>query len=208
MTMIILSFYVMFSSVQNVLIENIMSKENIFIIIFLLWSIIVGMNCVDQIIVIDFSSCIPQHYVFSIDEHLDLGLFEILILQQCVIIFLQERRKNDAMRISQPEIFYIHNSVSIQNIPSQFDDMNKSLRYLSYTFSIIFIIFWLPFFVVQFLYLIDETIVTYDLLVHLYFFGSMKGAVNPIAILIIYMKSRYLTYKLIFKFTRWEVHFD
>lgn len=197
----------MFSSLQNVLIESIVPKETVFIIIFLLWSIIVGMNCVYQKTVIDFSSCIPKDYIFSIDGHLDLVLFEILILQQCIILFLQEKRKHATITFTQPEIFYIHNSVSIQNIPSHFNDLNKSLRYLIYTISISFIIFWLPFFIAQFLYLIDESIVNYDTLVHLYFFGSMKGVVTPIAILIIYNKSRYLIFKMIYTFTGWEVHF-
>lgn len=208
MTLIVLSFYVIFSSVQNVLIESIVPKETVFIIIFLLWSIIVGMNCVYQKTVIDFSSCIPKGYIFSIDGHLDLVLFEILILQQCIILFLQEKRKHANITFTQPEIFYIHNSVSIQNIPSHFNDLNKSLRYLIYTISISFIIFWLPFFIAQFLYLIDESIVNYDTLVHLYFFGSMKGVVTPIAILIIYNKSRYLIFKMIYTFTGWEVHFE
>ncbi|KAL7016240.1 hypothetical protein ACKWTF_009970 [Chironomus riparius] len=189
-SLIILSFYVIFSSVQNVLIETIVSKENIFIIIFMMWSIIIGMNCVYQKKIIDFLTCIPKNYMFAFNRHLDLILFEILIFQQCIILYLQEKRKNAKMSFVQTEIFYIHNtSVSIQNIPTHFNDMNKSLRYLTYTLTMSFIIFWLSFLITQFLFLVDESIVTHDTLVQLHFFGSMKGVVTPIAILIIYAKN-------------------
>lgn len=97
----------------------------------------------------------------------------------------------------EPEVVYNNLGVEVLNADSD-EDVDKYNARLILVMSIVFLIFWFPFYALRTYYEIDSGSMTFSLLIsqaYAYVLGYFKSVVSPIATILFYPESRYFINK-------------
>jgi hypothetical protein len=202
MTLVTLLFYVMFSSIKKVRLEKLLSPETAFVIIFMMWFLIGGMHLIYHKVFGSYgaSSCAVEDDILSTTVYCNLTLMLIVLAQMFAIIVIESIKKaSDAINLRRPEAVYNNLTIEINNNAVTTEDIDGPLRKLIYVQSIMFIIFWIPFYLIRAHYMFDNKSHSLDLIVlqlFSYIIGYFRSAIAPFAVLIVYPESRYLIQKI------------
>ncbi|XP_070508595.1 5-hydroxytryptamine receptor 2B-like [Chironomus tepperi] len=201
MTLVILLFYMIFSSIKKVRLEKLLSPETAFITIFMMWFLIGGVHLIYHKVFGTYgSTCAVEDDILSTTVYCNLTLMIMVIVLMVIVITIEFIKKaSDAINLRRPEAVYNNLSIEINNNSVDTEDIDGRLRKLIYVQSIMFILFWIPFYGIRAQYMYDKQSHGLDLIVLQLFFyiiGYFRSAVSPIAILIVYPESRYLIQKI------------
>lgn len=201
MTLVILLFYIIFSAIKRVRIEKLLSAENAFIIIFMMWFLIGGMHLIyHKVFGIYGAACAVEDDMLSTTVYCNLTLMIILIMQHFIVFGVEALKKaKDAINLRRPEAVYNDLSLELNNNSVDVEFIDRPMRNLVYIHSLIFILFWMPFYSIRAKYMFDKKAHGLELIViqlFAYIIGYFKSVVAPIAVLISYPESRYLISKI------------
>lgn len=201
MTLVTLLFYVIFSSIKKVRLEKLLSPETAFVIIFMMWFLIGGVHLIYHKVFGKYGSvCAVEDDILSTTVYCNLTLMLIVIGQMFgILIFESIRKASDAINLRRPEAVYNNLVIEINNNSVDTEDLDGRLRKLIYVQSILFILFWIPFYAIRAQYMFDKKSHSLDLIVlqlFCYVIGYFRSAIAPIAVLIVYPESRYLIQRI------------
>lgn len=201
MILVVLLFYMIFSSIKRSRIEKLLTAENTFIIMFMLWFLVCGMHLIYHGIFGSFGpSCAVEDDLLSTSVYANVMLMVIVVLQLIAVFSIEAyKTAKDAVNLRRPEAVYNNLSIEVSNNALDTDDLDRPLRRLLYVHSILFLVFWAPFYGVRMMYYVDQKSHTLDLIVFQlfsYIIGYFKSAIAPIGTLIVYPESRYLIHKI------------
>ncbi|KAL7031133.1 hypothetical protein ACKWTF_006900 [Chironomus riparius] len=201
MTLVTLLFYMIFSSIKKVRIEKLLSPETSFVIIFMMWFLIGGVHLIYHKVFGTYGSiCAVEDDILSTTVYCNLTLMIIVLMQMFGIFIIESIKKaSDAINLRRPEAVYNNLTIEINNNSVDTEDIDGRLRKLIYVQSILFLLFWIPFYAIRAQYMFDKKTHSLDLIVLQLFFyviGYFRSAVAPIAVLIVYPESRYLIRKI------------
>lgn len=197
MTLVTLLFYVIFSSIKKVRLEKLLSPETAFVIIFMMWFLIGGVHLIYHKVFGNYgSTCAVEDDILSTTVYCNLTLMLIVLVQMLAIFIIEAIKKaSDAINLRRPEAVYNNLSIEINNNAVNTEDIDGPFRKLIYVHSIMFIIFWIPFYSIRAQYMFDNKSHSLDLIVlqlFSYIIGYFRSAIAPFAVLIVYPESRYL----------------
>lgn len=122
-----------------------------------------------------------------------------LITLNIVIVSIQTiKRAKRVLPKREPEAVYNNLSVEVSEADSDEDEDKYNVRLL-FVATIVFLIFWFPFYAMRTFYELNGknyslTLAVYQ--IYAYVFGYFKSVASPIAIFLCYPESRYLIYLL------------
>ncbi|KAL7016241.1 hypothetical protein ACKWTF_009971 [Chironomus riparius] len=189
MFLVVLSFYLIFSLISQVTVEKYFTPEDTFIIIFIIWSLIGGIHLVYHKIK---SKCIVYDDKFSNNDFFDM-IFTVILLFQLLTAFYLKYKQNLFRYNVTDETVNRYNNFGLSHLssPAFICYTDRSMKSFIKLQSILFIIFWLPYFIT--IVLIFNGVnwdYIHNVSTFTSFLGTMKGFAACIGTFIVYPDCR------------------
>lgn len=195
MLLIVLLFYLIFSLISQGTVEKKITSEDTFIIIFIIWSLICGIHLVYHKVK---AKCVVYDNNFLVNDFFDMIFTIILLFQLLTVYYLRNKQK--LQRSNNPDESvgrYDNFGLSLLSSLGYICYTDKSMKSLIKLQSILFILFWLPYFITVLIifYGVNWDYI-HDLSTFAYFFGTTKGVAACIGTFIVYPDSRLIMQKI------------
>lgn len=201
MSLLILLFYAIFASYKRVRVVTLLSVESTFVIIFMLWFLTFGTHLAYHgVFANPGAGCAVEDDLLTTTVYSNITLMGIVAAQIIILFSIEIAKKAaDAINLRRPEAVYNNLCIEVNNNTVTADDSDISIRRLLYVQSLLFLVFWAPFYVIRLMYIVDGKKHTLAMIVfqlYAYLIGYFKSTVAPIATLIVYPESRFLVQKI------------
>ena len=180
---------------SQVTVEKYFTSEDSFIIIFILWSLIGGIHLVYHKIM---TKCTVYDDKFLVNDFFDMMFTVILLIQLLSACYLKYRQKLNRTNDSDETVSRYDNfGLSLLSSPAYICYTDKSIKLLIKLQSILFIIFWLPYYITVLLIFngINWNYI-HDVSTFTYLFGTTKEIAACIGTFIVYPDSRMILQKI------------
>ncbi|KAG5683218.1 hypothetical protein PVAND_012513 [Polypedilum vanderplanki] len=210
MIMIVLSLFTLFGSIKKISLDKLLTPENTFVTLLLIWILCGGMSLINhRVLGKHSSSCAVDEELLIISVFAIFLLMGLLIAIHVIIIVIEQVRKvNDTIEMMRTDGVYNNLSVELQREEEEAQMNDKSSKRLIFIISLLFVLFWMPFYSIRAHYEFNDKKHTFDLVIFqliAYVFGYFNSTVTPIAILVVYPESRILLNKVDWeKFKFWK----